>query len=151
MKDIVINEVLARVLFFYIGQSITLIGVIALCIWGTITSSGAKSKNCGIMTITAIAVFLVILLTSVIPFVSDYLTDNVASAEGIYINNQSNAATDILGIYGVTFTYEDTEIHLTTAPLHSKEDFPRGTFNVTAYFTGESQILLFIDCSSNAE
>lgn len=151
MGNSAINNVLFRVLLFYLGEVIVLLSVITLCVWSVFKSKSAKSDKLGILSVVLIVFFLVNLFANVIPFFYDYSTNNIYSVEGMYSNTNSEASTDLLGIYGVTISCADTDIHLTTAPLHSKDDFPEGTFYVTAYYTGKSKILLFLDYDAGAE
>lgn len=144
MEDL-INRILFRVLVFYLSETAVLFCTIGVCIWYVCHNYGKKADKLGVLTVALVIYLVFFLCSSVFPFLSDYATHNIISVHGEYTNTNSDAATDLLGIYGIKIVCAQDEIHLTTAPLHSKEDFPKGTFDVTAYYTGNSGLLLYIE------
>lgn len=145
MDKLHIQTVLDRVLQYHLISTFVLIFVTTLCVLFVIKHNDHRAEKMGIISIVLIILICIKIFVSVIPFTKDYLENAIIAVECRYINNHPEEAVDNLGIYGVTIITSKDTWKLTTAPLHNQSDFPRGEFDVTAYYAENSKTLLYIE------
>lgn len=119
---------------------VILLGILYVC------RDKPKSERIGALTVVLIVVLVIYLVNSVVPFVADIVNNDILTAHGVYTNklgDNSKSSSSLSGLYAVELTVNDEILQLTTAPW-SQEIFVQGTYEVAAYYTFRSKILLYI-------
>lgn len=131
-----------RALSLHIVVCIIMAAVAILCI------IASREKESTAVYAIVIGIFLIIyVVTSVVPLVKDYITQDVIRVDATYINtvgDQSKTTSSRLGEYSVLLVTEQGNIKLTTVPF-SSDIFPTGEYAVTAWYAHNSERLLFIE------
>lgn len=107
---------------------------------------GAQSNQQGIRAIVIGIVLLVFLIVLVIPCGIDFLGHNIVQIRATYRNyDNSKGNSGISGMHSVILETGNGEtVKLTTVPS-SASDFPVGSFDVVAYYSQRSKLLLYIE------
>lgn len=107
----------------------------------------AMNSNGAFRTIALGICFVAILVSVVIPCGMDCCKNNVIQVRGIYRNaDVSKSHSGLMGIQSVILEVDDgNTIHLTTPIFSSAKKFPIGEYEVVAYYSQKTRILLCID------
>ena len=110
------------------------------------TMKGAQSNQQGMRAIVIGIVLLAFLIVLVIPCGIDFLGHNIVQNHAIYRNyDNSKGNSGILGMHSVILETGDGEtVKLTTVPSFAG-DFPVRSFDVVAYYSQRSKLLLYIE------
>ena len=110
------------------------------------TMKGAQSNQQGIRAIVIGIVLLAFLIVLVIPCGIDFLGHHIVQNHAIYRNyDNSKGNSGILGMHSVILETGDGEtVKLTPVPSFAG-DFPVGSFDVVAYYSQRSKLLLYIE------
>lgn len=141
-----INSVLRNTLLFYIIE----IGILAALIFAGIqyvVHNKPNSEAMGVLTCILCLLVCMVLFRSTIPFAIDYFNHDICKIRGQYENkvgSNSTSGSSGLGFYAVSITNSAERIDLTTVPL-AQNIFPEGVYQVEAYFTQRSKMLVYIE------
>jgi hypothetical protein len=146
-----VEALLRQTFIVYIAE----IGLLGFLIWGGIRHvlhNKQNSEAMGVLVCLLCVLLCVMLIRSIIPFSLDYFHDDICEVQGIYANrvgNKSTSGSSGLGFYAVSITVDNQPpLHLTTIPL-AQDLFPEGTYDVKAYYTLRSQMLVYIEILDN--
>lgn len=115
-----------------------------LCI---IFVKNAKDSVQGLRAILVGICLIAILSIWVVPCGLDFATKSIIQTSGTYRNvDMSKSNSGLAGIHSVTLETENNcTINLTTPIFSSNINFPTGTYEVVAYYSQRSKILLLIE------
>lgn len=138
---VAIQKALAYYLFRVGGLCVViLLGILYVC------RDKPKSERIGALTVALIVVLVIYLVNFVVPFVADIVNNDILTAHGVYTNklgDNSKSSSSLSGLYAVELTVNDEILKLTTAPWN-QDIFVQGTYEVVAYYTVKSKMLLYI-------
>ncbi len=137
-----IDRAFFRTLTLHITMCVVLIIVIIVCVFAS------KKKDSMALFAIVTGIFLVFYCVGIVaPLVKDYIAQDVIQVEAVYINtlgDKSKSISSVLGEYSVILETDAGKLSLTTAPF-SRDIFPAGEYTVTAWYTKNSQWLLYIE------
>lgn len=130
----------------YVFTIVGILMVLGLCLVFSKNDS-AKKTNATIYAIAISIALVVYLLSSFIPFLKDYLKNDIIVQKGIYTNAlgaEDKSTSGVMGIYSVTLEFDGQIKKLSTVPFQ-EEVFVQGIYEVNAYYTPLSLRLLYIE------
>lgn len=142
----IIDTILKQTMLFY-SLEVGLILIVICFGINHVIKDKPNSEVIGALTCVLGVALILILLNSVVPFVLDYIHHDVNVVQGIYQNlnaDNSISGSGGLGFCTVTITTAQNHLELTTVPL-MEEVFLNGTYEVTAYYTSRSQMLIYVE------
>ena len=135
-----------KTMIAYMFIIVSIFLVLALCF--AVSKNHVSPKNNANIYAMALSIALVVyLLSSFIPFLQDYLNNDIIVQTGIYTNRigaEDKSTSGVMGIYSVTLEYDGQIKKLSTVPFQ-EEIFLQGTYEVKAYYTPSSNRLLYIE------